>query len=162
MGNSFFEASFFLTKRSKNKIYNSNYIGLCVKTAFKNNFGLPEVPQPENAWKRKWRFSISGTSHGPKLFLKAVFTQSHIWLLFKKKKAFRLKKWRFKNWTFHCIFKMWFDHGRVTFLAKKNSEKAKHPKICVSFGGSMPIAQIKRCHLTPSPALECFPQMWYY
>ena len=25
------------------------------------------------------------------------------------------------------------------------------PKICVSFGGSMPIAQIKRCHLTPSP-----------
>ena len=28
---------------------NSNYMGLCVKTAFKNNFGLPEVPQPESA-----------------------------------------------------------------------------------------------------------------
>ena len=33
--------------------------------------------------------------------------------------------------------------GRVTFLAeKKNYEKAKLPKICLSFGGSMPIAQI--------------------
>ena len=46
---------------------------------------------------------------------------------------------------------MRFDHGRVTFLMKKNSEKAKLPKICISFGGSMPIAQIKSGHLTPSP-----------
>ena len=60
---------------------------------------------------------------------------------------------RFKNLISHCILKLWFDHGRVTFLAKKNSEKAKPPKICVSFGGCMPIAQIKQCHLTPSPTL---------
>ena len=44
---------------------------------------------------------------------------------------------------------MWFGRGRVTFFAKKNSEKAKLPQICISFGGSMPIAQIKRFHLTP-------------
>ena len=37
---------------------------------------------------------------------------------------------------------MWFDLGKVTFLAKKNSEKAKHPNICLSIDGSMPIAQI--------------------
>ena len=48
---------------------------------------------------------------------------------------------------------MWFDHGRVTFLTKKNSGKAKSPKICISFGGSMPIAQIKSGNLTPSPRL---------
>ena len=65
--------------------------------------------------------------------------------------AFCLKKWRFKNWISHCILKMWFDHDKVTFLAKKKSAKAKHPKICVSIGVSMPIAQIKRCHWTPSP-----------
>ena len=52
---------------------------------------------------------------------------------------------------------MRFGRGRVTFLAKKNSEKAKLPQICISFGGSMPIAQIKRCHLTPpSTPLEKF------
>ena len=44
------------------------------------------------------------------------------------------------------------------FCRKKNSEKAKHPKICVSFGGSMPITQIKWCHLTPSPILVFFDQ----
>ena len=65
--------------------------------------------------------------------------------------AFSLKKWRFKKLISHCILKMWFGRGRVTFLAKKNSEKAKLPKICISFGGSMPIAQIKRCHLSPPP-----------
>ena len=36
-------------------------------------------------------------------------------------------------------------------MTKKNSGKAKHPKICLSFGGSMPDAQIKQCPLTPSP-----------
>ena len=41
--------------------------------------------------------------------------------------------------------------GSLFWQKKKDSEKAKHPKLCISFGGSMPIAQIKRCHLTPSP-----------
>ena len=44
---------------------------------------------------------------------------------------------------------MWFDHDRVTFLTKKISEKAKPPKLFIGFGGSMPIAQIKICHLSP-------------
>ena len=44
----FFEAPSFCTKRSI-FLKNSNYKGLCVKTAFKNNFGLQEVPQPENS-----------------------------------------------------------------------------------------------------------------
>ena len=40
------------------------------------------------------------------------------------------------------FFFMWFDHGRVTFMAKINSKKDKHQKMCLCFGGSMPIAQI--------------------
>ena len=40
------------------------------------------------------------------------------------------------------------------FWQKKNSEKAKHPQICLSLGGSMPEAQIKQCPLTPSPTLK--------
>ena len=65
--------------------------------------------------------------------------------------AFRSVFKKVKKWIFHCIFKKWFDLGRVLFLTKFFSEKAKHPKICLSFCGSMPEAQIKRCHLTPSP-----------
>ena len=38
------------------------------------------------------------------------------------------------------IFKKWFGQGRVPFLAKEFSEKAKLPEICPSFGGSMPEA----------------------
>ena len=34
-------------------------------------------------------------------------------------------------------------------MAKNFSEKAKLPKICPSFGGSMPEAKIKQCLLTP-------------
>ena len=47
-----------------------------------------------------------------------------------------------KKWISHCIFKKWFDRGRVSFLTKFFSEKAKLPEICLSFGGSMPEAQI--------------------
>ena len=127
------------------------------ETAFENNFGPWELPQLENSWKWKCRFSSLGTSKGPKLFLKAVFyTKSCIITILNLFGAFCLKKWRFKKWISHRIWKMWFDQNRVTFLAQKNSEKAKHPKICICFGGSMPIAQIKRCHLPPRPPyLRC-------
>ena len=48
---------------------------------------------------------------------------------------------------------MWFGRGMVTFLAKKNSERAELPKMCISFGGSMQIAQIKRCYLSSPPPI---------
>ena len=35
---------------------------------------------------------------------------------------------------------IWPAYGLI--FDKKNSEKAKHPKICLSLGGSMPEAQI--------------------
>ena len=57
-----------------------------------------------------------------------------------------------QKWISYCIFKKSFDRCRVYFLKKFFfSEKAKHPKICLSFGGCMPEAQIKQCPLTPSP-----------
>ena len=59
-----------------------------------------------------------------------------------------------KKWISHCIFKKWFDRGRVSFLTENFSEKAKLPKICLSFGGSMPEGQFKKCPLTP-------PSIWY-
>ena len=55
---------------------------------------------------------------------------------------FRSLFWKVQKWISHCIFKKWFDRGRVYFLAKHFSEKAKLPEICLSFGGSMPEAQI--------------------
>ena len=65
---------------------------------------------------------------------------NEFWPVFKK----------VKEWISHCIFKKWFDWRRVFFM-NFFSEKAKHPKICLSLGGSMPEAQIKQCPLTPSP-----------
>ena len=46
---------------------------------------------------------------------------------------------------------MWFDRGRISFLAYIFSEKAKHFEKCLSFGGSMPQAQIKQFPLTQTP-----------
>ena len=83
MGNPFFEAPFL--DETLQFFLNSNYIALCVKTAFKIFFGPQEVPQPDNAWKWKCMFSSLGTFWGPKLFPKAVFTQSPIYLLLWKK-----------------------------------------------------------------------------
>ena len=78
MENPFFEVPFFLDKTLQIFFYNSNYIGLCLKTAFRNNFGPWEVPKLENLHFHFHAFSGWGTSQGPKLFLKAFFTQSPI------------------------------------------------------------------------------------
>ena len=75
LGNPIFEAPFFKAKRS-NFFQNSNYIGLCVKTVFRNNFGHQEVLKLENLHCHFHAFSGWGTSGSPKQFLKAVFTQS--------------------------------------------------------------------------------------
>ena len=83
--------------------------------------------------------------------------RKHIWkenthisiLIFFLKSFGQYLKKKVKKWISHCIFKKWFDWGRVHFLAKIFSEKAKLPKLCLSFGGSMPEAQIKQCPLTP-------------
>ena len=48
------------------------------KNAFRINFGPPEVPQSENAWKWKCMFSGWGTLQGQKSNLKAVFPRSTI------------------------------------------------------------------------------------
>ena len=72
------KAPFFLDEMLKKKVKNNNYIGLCVKTAFRNNFGPREVPKLENLNFHFHAFSGWDTSRGPKLFLKAFFTQSPI------------------------------------------------------------------------------------
>ena len=56
-----------------------------------------------------------------------------------------------KKWISHCIFETWFYGDRVSFSTEKFSEKAKLPKICLSFGGSMPEGKFKQCPLTPPP-----------
>ena len=57
-------------------------MGLCLETDFRNNFGPWEVPTLENTHFYFHAFSGLGTSRGPKLFPKADFTQSPIYLLF--------------------------------------------------------------------------------
>ena len=89
------------------------------------------------------------------LFWEAVFNQvlyNYYSLFFCG--GFCLKKWRLKKWIFHCTFKIWYDWGMVPFLAILFLKGQTAPKICLSFGDSMPEAQIKRCPLTPSPLIE--------
>ena len=74
-------------------------------------------------------------------FLKQIWNENvHISILNFFFEAFRSVLKKIQKWTFHCILKKWFDLGFI--FDKKNSEKAKHPKICLSLGGSMPEAQI--------------------
>ena len=80
-----------------------------------------------------------------KQFLHKVLYKYHS----KKNWSVLSYKMALKKMDFPFFLKMWFGHGRVTFLAKKILKKP-HPKICISFGGSLPIAQIKRCHINPS------------
>ena len=68
----------FSRQNAPKKFQNNNCIGLCVKTAFENNFGPPAVPKLENLHFQCHAFSGWGTSQGPKLFPKAFITQSPI------------------------------------------------------------------------------------
>ena len=117
---------------------------------FKNYFRLREVVKLEiHVYTNTCIFSLT-TSRSQKLIFKADLKWECPYFYSKFFcGAFPAVFKKVKKWISNCIFKMWFGRGRVTFLAKKNSEKAKLPQICISFGGSMPIAQIKRCHLTP-------------
>ena len=79
---------------------------------------LPEVKNwfRKQTWNEKRHFSI--------LFFLKSFGQ-----YLKKSKS-----------RFSIVFSK-SDSAWVLFLVKKNSEKAKHPRICFSFGGNMPEAQ---------------------
>ena len=57
----FFKCHIFRRNAPK-KIKNSNYIELCVKTAFRNNFGPREVPKLENLHFHFHAFSGWGIS----------------------------------------------------------------------------------------------------
>ena len=99
-------------------------------------------------------FSVGPLPKVQNLFRKQIWNENvHIFIqkIFLKRFGQYLKK--IKKWIFLCIFKKWFDQRRVKFLKKKNSERAKHPQIGLSLGGSMPEAQIKQCPLTPSPTM---------
>ena len=111
------------------------------------------MPQPENAWKWKCRFSSLGTSRGPKLFPKA-FLHKVMYNYYSKKffEHFVLKNGASKN-GFPIVCHL-AEAGSLFW--QNNSEKAKLPKICISFCGSMPIAQIKSGHLTPSPTIGLY------
>ena len=54
--------------------FNSNYIALYEKTAFKTDFGPREVSELENLHFHFHAFSGWGTSRSPKSVLKAVFS----------------------------------------------------------------------------------------
>ena len=64
--------------------------------------------------------------------------------------AFRLKNGVSQNW-FPIVFSKFDLTGKRFFFGEKKSEKAKHPEICLIFGGNMPKFQIKWCPLTPPP-----------
>ena len=107
--------------------------------------------------KVKMHFFFSlGTSQSLKLIPNAVFNK----VLYnnnskKNRGAICQEKWGLKN-GFPVVFsKCVMNVVGCSFFAKKKSENAEHPKICLSFGGSMPEAQIKRCPLIrPLPVMQ--------
>ena len=67
---------------------------------------------------------------------------------------FNFGKW--SNWKYAnmriCVFSVWpLPEVKNWFWKQIWKEKAKHPQICLSLGGSIPEAQIKQCFLAPSP-----------
>ena len=87
-------------------------------------------------------FSVWPLPKVQKWFQKQVWKENvRISILFFFK-AFRSIFKKVKKIIFHCIFKKWFDRRRVLFLTNFFSEKAEHPKICLSLGGSIPETQI--------------------
>ena len=144
MGNLFFYRP--LSGQTLHKSFRVVIIKVFIKNCFWNHVLTSGSAKTRDPWKWKCRFSSLGTSQGPilNLNLKSFLIKSLIIIIFKKNcGAFRLKKWRLKKWIFHYIFNIWFARGRVSFFSKQISENAKHPKICISFGGSMPESQIK-------------------
>ena len=112
----------------------ANFIVHMVKdhflTTYFSSFGPQKVLMQGNAWKWMCRFSSLGTSKVPKLILKAVFFYQVLYKYYSIFLcwAFRLKKWRFKKWISHCIFKMWFKHDLFLGEEKKNLKRPNTPK----------------------------------
>ena len=78
MENPFFKAPFFKTKCSNKIFENSNYIGLCVKTAFGNNSGPWEVPKPEKHESESAGFLVWAIPAVQNCFRKQFYTKSYI------------------------------------------------------------------------------------
>ena len=122
------------------------------KSGFGINFGLrEEVKLKMHVYAYTCIFRLT-TSRSPKLIPKADLK----WVcpyfysnFFLKRFGQYLKK--SKN-GFPIVFSK-SDLTGIGYIFWPNffSEKAKHLKICLSLGGSMPDAQIKQCPLTPSP-----------
>ena len=74
------------------------------------------------------------------IFLFLIFFND-FWPVFKK----------VQKWIVHCIFKKWFGRRRIQFLPKKNSEKVKDPKVCLSFGGKAGWKRILHIFVTKQP-----------
>ena len=118
---------------------------LIEKNWFWNQFGTSGSAQTRKYMKVKVQVFQFGHFLRSKIDSRSSFlTKSYIITILSKKNcvAFRLKK--------NSVSKFDLTGVGLIFLGNK-SEKAKLPKICLSFGGSMPEAQTKRCPLTPSP-----------
>ena len=116
------------------------------------------MPIPESKWKWKFvffYFFIWGLPEVQNWFWMQFFNQVlyyyylkvFLWIISSKTIAFQ-------KMDFPLYFQNVIWPGQGFFLSKRKSDKAKHPKICLKIGGSMPKAQIKRYPLTPSPIIE--------
>ena len=131
MGNPIFEEQFFKTKTLQIFLKNSKYIALCVKTAFRNNFGPLKVPKLENphfhfhvfsGWgssvRKNWtpvitkKVDPSLTGEGinthirkSKIIFESSLKKKVVYKYYSKKRFWSVssKNWRFKKWISHCI-----------------------------------------------------------
>ena len=99
MKNPFFDFVKSRPTHSKKSFFNSNYIVLYKKTAFRFVFGPCKVPQPENMHFHFLAFSDWACPKVQNWFWKHCFTV--------------------KKWIFHCFFQSCVEGFRVFFQARK-------------------------------------------
>ena len=119
------------------KNLNCNYIWVNLKLLWEMILDLGKCPKTENSWKWISVFLIWALPEVQNWFQRQFFNEVLTILCFFVE-HFVQKKWHLEIGISYCIWKMWFDQGRVTFWWRKKSRKAKHLKICISFGISMP------------------------
>ena len=125
----------------------------CFQICFWNQFLTLGSGQNENTQIRIFVYFLFDYFPKSKIYFESIFLKKWPYFYQFFLKEFRSVFKKVKN-GFHIVFSKsdLTGVGSIFFL-QKNTEKAKHPKICLSLRGSMPVAQIKQCLLTPSPIL---------
>ena len=128
MGNPFFWLFEILTETLQKKIYNRNMDILISNLLSESIFDVGKWSNWKYANTRICVFSV-WLPEVENWFRKQICNKNvHISILNFFFEEFRSLFWKVQKWISHCIFKKWFDRGRVHFLAEKFLKKPNFPK----------------------------------